>query len=465
MRSSNITTITLFRNLSAFSYTICTTAQGNAESQSTKASKRTDCCHCCTNPQKTRHLEALAVHNRWATFIVFGLGDPHLLESGQGRQDGTTDPDGVLALWRSDNLDLHGGRSQSGQFLGHTFRDTRVHGGTAGQHDVAVQVLTDIDIALHDGREGAVVDTRSFLTDQGRLEQHFRGTETFVADDNDVTIGQFVTLFETRRFGSGLHFLVVVESDVGQLFLDVTHDFAFGGGGEGVTTFGQDLHHEVGQVATSQVQTDNSVGKSITFVDGHSVGDTITRVQHATSGTAGSVQRQHGLDVHVHGRHVEGFEHDLGHAFTVGLGVQRSFRQQHRVFFRGDTQFVVESVVPNLFHIVPVGHNTVFNRVLQGQDTTLGLSFITDIGILLVHANHDTRVLGATDNGRKDGTGGIVTGKTGLAHTGTVVYDKSLNIIVSHGDFALGLESKSKSGQPSHSLDQKSLAFLEKPSV
>jgi hypothetical protein len=32
----------------------------------------------------------------------------------------------------------------------------------------------------------------------------------------------------------------------------------------------------------------------------------------------------------------------------------------------------------------------VFNGVLEGQDTTLGLGFITDIGILLAHTDHDT---------------------------------------------------------------------------
>lgn len=53
-------------------------------------------------------LKAFAVDNGRTRFVVFGLGDPHLLEGGKGGKDGTTDPDRVLSFWRSDDLDLHG---------------------------------------------------------------------------------------------------------------------------------------------------------------------------------------------------------------------------------------------------------------------------------------------------------------------------------------------------------------------
>ena len=44
----------------------------------------------------------------WAGLVVLLLGDPHLLEGGQRGEDGSSDPDGVLALGGSDDLDLHG---------------------------------------------------------------------------------------------------------------------------------------------------------------------------------------------------------------------------------------------------------------------------------------------------------------------------------------------------------------------
>ena len=53
-------------------------------------------------------LEALPVDNARARLVVLLLGDPHLLESGEGSQDGASDPDGVLPLGGSDDLDLDG---------------------------------------------------------------------------------------------------------------------------------------------------------------------------------------------------------------------------------------------------------------------------------------------------------------------------------------------------------------------
>merc|ERR1719213_1170910 len=62
-------------------------------------------------------LEALAVHNGWAALVVLLLGDPHLLEGGEGGQDGATDPYRVLPLRRSNDLDLNGGWGKSGDLL------------------------------------------------------------------------------------------------------------------------------------------------------------------------------------------------------------------------------------------------------------------------------------------------------------------------------------------------------------
>merc|ERR1719205_305728 len=100
---------------------------------------------------KSEHLEALAVDNGWAALVVLLLGDPHLLEGGQRSQDGSSDPDGVLPLGRSDDLDLDGGGSEGGDLLLHTVSNTGVHGGASGHDGVGVQVLPDINVALHDG--------------------------------------------------------------------------------------------------------------------------------------------------------------------------------------------------------------------------------------------------------------------------------------------------------------------------
>ena len=54
------------------------------------------------------------------------------------------------------------------------------------------------------------------------------------------------------------------------------------------------------------------------------------------------------------------------------------------------TQLVVEGVMPDLLHVIPVCDNTVLDGVSEGEDTTLGLRLITHIRVLLTHTNHDT---------------------------------------------------------------------------
>lgn len=80
----------------------------------------------------------------------------------------------------------------------------------------------------------------------------------------------------------------------------------------------------------------------------------------------------------------------LCHFLSVGFGVQRCFGQQHGVFFRGYSEFVVERVVPHFFHIVPVGNDTMFNWIFDGQHTSFRLRFIANVAVLLAHAHHDT---------------------------------------------------------------------------
>jgi hypothetical protein len=147
------------------------------------------------------------------------------------------------------------------------------------------------------------------------------------------------------------------------------------------------------------------------------VGYTITRVEHNTCGSTGSVQGEHGLDCDVHGGSVEGLEHDLGHLFSVGLGVEWGFSEQDWVFFGGNTEFIVECVMPDFLHIVPVGDDTVFNWVFQGEDTSLALGFISYIAVFLTHTNHHTLMSWATDDGGKHGSWSIVSGEAGFAHS------------------------------------------------
>merc|ERR1739844_275854 len=137
------------------------------------------------------------------------------------------------------------------------------------------------------------------------------------------------------------------------------------------------------------------MGKSITFIDRDSMGNTISRVHDNTSGTARGIEGEDSLDGNIHG----------------GL---------------------VEGVVPDLLHVIPVGNDSVLNGVLKGEDTSLGLSLISNIGILLSHTDHHTLVAGTSNNGGEDGSGSVISSKSSLAHAGAIVNNKSSNVFVTH---------------------------------
>merc|ERR1711882_24691 len=202
--------------------------------------------------------------------------------------------------------------------------------------------------------------------------------------------------------------------------------------GEGRTTFCKDLHEVVCELTASKIKTDNSMGESITFIDGDTVRDTITRVHDNTSGTARGIEGEDSLDGNIHGGHVEGLKHDLSHLLTVGLRVKGSFSKEDGLFLRSNTELIVEGVVPDLLHIIPVSDDSMLNWVLEGKDTSLGLSLISNIGILLSHTNHHTLVAGTANNGGEDSSGSIISSKTSLAHARAIVNNKSGNVFVTH---------------------------------
>jgi len=141
---------------------------------------------------RTCCLEAFAVDDGGSRLIILLLGDPHLLEGGKRGQDRTTNPNGVFTFGRSDNLDLHGGWSERGNLLLHAVGDTRVHGCASGHNDISVQILSYVNVALHDRVIGSGIDAAALKTKNRWLEQSFRGTESLIADGDDLTVGQLI---------------------------------------------------------------------------------------------------------------------------------------------------------------------------------------------------------------------------------------------------------------------------------
>merc|ERR1712112_423436 len=380
-------------------------------------------------------LEALAVDDGWAALIVLLLGDPHLLEGGEGSKNGASDPDRVFPLWGSNDLDLDGGWSKGSDLLLHTVSNTGVHGGASGHDSVGIEILTDINIALHDGVVGGLMDTTCFHSKEGRLEEGLRAAEALIANGDDLAVRKFIGLLKGGGGSSGGHLLLEVKGNIAELLLDVTDDFTFSSGGERVATLSEDLHQVVSELTSSKVKTDDGMGKGITFIDGDTMGDTITRVHDDTSGTTRGIKGKDSLDGNIHCGHVEGLKHDLGHLLTVGLWVEGSLSKKDGLFLRGNTELIVEGVVPDLLHVIPVGDDSVFNGVLEGEDTSLGLGFISNISILLSHTDHHTLVTGTSNNGWEDSSGSVISSKSSLAHARSIVNNKGSNVFVTHFAF------------------------------
>merc|ERR1712212_861422 len=113
---------------------------------------------------------------------------------------------------------------------------------------------------------------------------------------------------------------------------------------------------------------------------------------------ARGIEGEDSLDGNIHGGHVEGLEHDLGH----------------------------------LLPVIPVGDDSMLNGVLEGKDTSLRLSLISNIGILLSHTDHHTLVARTANNGGEHCSGSVISSKSSLAHAGAIVNNKSSNVFVTH---------------------------------
>lgn len=80
----------------------------------------------------------------------------------------------------------------------------------------------------------------------------------------------------------------------------------------------------------------------------------------------------------------------LCHLLSVCLWIKWCLSQQYGVFFRCHPQLVVECMVPDFLHVIPIGNNAMLNGVFHSQDTSFRLGFIPNIAVLLAHAHHYT---------------------------------------------------------------------------
>ena len=152
----------------------------------------------------------------------------------------TSDPDTVLPIRRSNDLDLRGGWSQSSDLLLHPVGKTWEHGATSGQNDVRTHVPPLVQVTSHDGVVNGLVDTCELHAQERGLKQSLWAPESLVTDGDHPTVRKLVALLQAGALGSGLHLLLKVQGHVAQLLLDVTDNFMISGG-DGVATLSKDL--------------------------------------------------------------------------------------------------------------------------------------------------------------------------------------------------------------------------------
>merc|ERR1712133_68828 len=277
------------------------------------------------------------------------------------------------------------------------------------------------------------MDTTCFHSKEGRLEESLRAAETLIANGDDLAVGKLIGLLEGGGGSSSGHLLLEVKSNIAELLLDVTDNLTLSSGGERVATLSEDLHQVVGEFTSSKVKTDDGMGKGITFIDGDSVGDTITRVHDDTSGTSRGVKgRTAWMATYMVGMlKVSNMIWVIFSRLALGL---RGASVRRTGCSSGATRSSLWKVWCQIFsmssQLVMIPCSTGYFKVR----IPLGLGLVTDISILLSHTYHDTHMPGTTHNRGEDSPGGVVSGKAGLAHPGAIVTDKSGNVLVTHVD-------------------------------
>ena len=244
-------------------------------------------------------------------------------------------------------------------------------GYLAYHDDVAIQIFSNINITFHDGVEGCDMNAAALKAQDAWLEESLWSTETLVANSDDLAIRKLVGFLQARALGCGLDFLLKVKCDIAELLLDIADNFALGGGGKGISALSQNFHQVICQIAAGHINTRDSVRQCETLVDWDNVSNSIAGVEDNTSSTTGSVEGKDGLDGDVEGWSVEGLENNLCHLLAIRFRVDGCLSKQDWVLLGSNTQLVIECMMPDFFHIVPVGDNTVLDWVSQSKNTTL----------------------------------------------------------------------------------------------
>ena len=69
------------------------------------------------------------------------------------------------------------------------------------------------------------------------------------------------------------------------------------------------------------------------------------------------------------------------------------------MFGGSDSQFVIEAMMPDFGHIIPVVDDTVLDGVVEFENTLFGLGLFSNVDVFIIHSNHNVVVFGSSDEG------------------------------------------------------------------
>jgi hypothetical protein len=121
-------------------------------------------------------------------------------------EDGFTDPNSAVPLWRCDDLALHGRQREADDLL----------------------LNPDVNVALHDAIDKSPADPVELDPVEVQLEEDFRASEAFVCDDGLILVGLSVIDAAVGGGRGPLQLRLEVDGEIRELLCDVADGLALG---------------------------------------------------------------------------------------------------------------------------------------------------------------------------------------------------------------------------------------------
>lgn len=201
--------------------------------------------------------EAFSMDDSWTSLLILLFGYPHSLEGREGAQDWSSDPDQEFSLCWGNHLYFHCWGGKSCYFFAETFRNSRVHSSSTTHNNVAIEVFSNINVALEDWLVSNFMETWHLFTNHHGLEESFRTSESLRWNCDHLSVRKFICLvilcwsvigYIGSEFTSNLGF--VIKSNIAELFFDISDCLGFCWRAEVQSYFIQELSHIFSQITS-----------------------------------------------------------------------------------------------------------------------------------------------------------------------------------------------------------------------